>query len=213
MGSWGISIYSSVRKICCFEWCKEMIPQQNWASDQGHDKTKSSRRNHRHYLSTVLILMTKNSKIWALLSFHNYSNDFYLLLHLHFSQRQKKKGKKRKQEMRRWHRRGVVHRKERKEKRDWGERNRRQLLELWPLLHSYWAESAWCTYNVSGQSAGEEQKGGGIEVRWPSCTCPVSLPSVKILLETLYFFMIIMSEVYIILLILCNCIYSFKRIQ
>ena len=39
----------------------------------------------------VLILMTKNSKIWALLSFHNYSNDFYLLLHLHFSQRQKKK--------------------------------------------------------------------------------------------------------------------------
>ena len=129
------------------------------------------------------------------------------------SETKKKKGKKRKQEMRRWHRRGVVHRKARKEKRDWGERNRRQLLELWPLLHSYWAESAWCTYNVSGQSAGEEQKGGGIEVRWPSCTCPVSLPSVKILLETLYFFMIIMSEVYIILLILCNCIYSFKRIQ
>lgn len=55
---------------------------------------------------------------------------------------------------------------------------------------------------MSGESAGEEQKGGGIEVRWPSCTCPASLPSVKILLETLYFFMIIMSEVYIILLIL-----------
>ena len=47
----------------------------------------------------------------------------------------------------------------------------------------------------------------------PSCTCPASLPSVKILLETLYFFMIIMSEVYIILLILFNYIYSLKRIQ
>ena len=66
---------------------------------------------------------------------------------------------------------------------------------------------------MSGESAGEEQKGGGIEVRWPSCTCPASLPSVKILLETLYFFMIIMSEVYIILLILFNYIYSLKRIQ
>ena len=42
----------------------------------------------------------------------------------------------RRKEMRRWNRREVVHRKERKEKRDWGERNRRQLLELWPLLHS-----------------------------------------------------------------------------
>ena len=66
---------------------------------------------------------------------------------------------------------------------------------------------------MSGESAGEEQKRGGIEVRWPSCTCPVSLPSVKILLETLYFLMIIMSEVYIILLILFNYICSLKRIQ
>ena len=121
--------------------------------------------------------------------------------------------KKRKKEMRRWNRSEVVHRKERKEKRDWGERNRRQLLELWPLLHSYRAESVWCTCKVSGESAGEEQKRGGIEVRWPSCTCPASLPSVKILLETLYFLMIIMSEVYIILLILFNYICSLKRIQ
>ena len=113
----------------------------------------------------------------------------------------KKKIRRRRKEMRRWNRREVVHRKERKEKRDWGERNRKQLLELWCLLHSYRAESVWCTCKVSGESAGEEQKGGGIEVRWPSCTWSAPLPSVKILLETLYFFMTIISEVYIILLI------------
>lgn len=41
-----------------------------------------------------------------------------------------------------------------KEKRDWGERNRRQLLELWPLLHSHRAESVRCTCKVHGESAG-----------------------------------------------------------
>ena len=127
-----------------------------------------------HYLSRVLILMTKNSKIWALLSFHNYSNDFYLLLHLHFSQRQKKKIRRRIKEMRRWNRRELVHRKERKEKRDWGERNRRQLLELWPLLHSYRAESVWSTCKMSGESAGEEQKGGGIAIMYMSCFSSIS---------------------------------------
>ena len=123
------------------------------------------------------------------------------------------KRKKEKKEMRRWNRREVVHRKERKEK-IWGERNRRQWLELRPLLHSYRAESVWCTCKVSGESAGGKQKGDGIEVRWPSCTCPASLPSVKILLETLYFFMIIMSEVFIILLLLLLLLLSrFSRVR
>ena len=50
-----------------------------------------------HYLSRVWICMTKNSKIWALLSFHNYSSDFYPLLHLHFFQIQKRKKKAKKE--------------------------------------------------------------------------------------------------------------------
>ena len=147
-----------------------------------------------HYLSRVLILMTKNSKIWALWSFHNYSNDFYLLLHLHFSQRQKKKKKKKKK--------GDEKMKQKRSSAQKRETGEKEIGDSYLNCGPYFIVTEQNQCDVLARWVGKVLERSRREVELPSCTCPASLPSVKILLETLYFFMIIMSEVYIILLIL-----------
>lgn len=65
--------------------------------------------------------------------------------------------------------------------------------KMWPICHSHRTESARCTCRVYGESVGKEMKGGKNEIRVTIIHMFYFLPSTKVLLETLYLFMMTTS--------------------